>query len=152
MTRFSLDILLPFPNSNDLNSHECTDDYCRIQKQLTVGKCTAGYLLTLKRHSTHMLWLCTMDHNILIYKFDYYGVRDVAKYWFHSYLENQIQQAILLNGSNLSIKIISTGVHITRISFNAFALQSLQLVFRVYSYRAIPWKSGHEGLQKRLWD
>ena len=31
----------------------------------------------------------TLDHNILIIKLDYYGVRGTANKWFLSYLENR---------------------------------------------------------------
>ena len=51
----------------------------------------------------------TVDHNILLEKLDYYGIRGVAKDWFWSYLDNQ-KQYVTLNGSNSSIKTILTGV------------------------------------------
>ena len=51
----------------------------------------------------------TADHNNLLEKLDYYGIRGVAKDWFHSYLDNR-KQYVTLNGSNSSIKTILTGV------------------------------------------
>ena len=51
----------------------------------------------------------TVDHNILLEKLDYYGIRGVAKDWFWSYLDNQ-KQYVTLNGSNSSIKTVLTGV------------------------------------------
>ena len=49
------------------------------------------------------------DHNNLLEKLDYYGIRGVAKDWFYSYLDNR-KQYVTLNGSNSSIKTILTGV------------------------------------------
>ena len=50
-----------------------------------------------------------MDHNNLLQKLDYYGVRGVVENWFESYLNNQ-KQFVTLNGSNSSLKPVSTGV------------------------------------------
>ena len=52
----------------------------------------------------------TVDHNILLEKLDYYGIRGVAKDWFRSYLDNR-KQYITLNGSNSSIKTIENGIN-----------------------------------------
>ena len=41
----------------------------------------------------------TVDHNILLNKLDYYGVRGLAKKWFRSYLSNR-QQYVTINGFN----------------------------------------------------
>ena len=69
----------------------------RIQKQLDAGNYTAGVFVDLKKAFD------TVDHNILLEKLDYYGIRGVAKDWFRSYLDNQ-KQYITLNGSDSSIK------------------------------------------------
>ena len=53
-----------------------------IQKQLNAGNYTAGVFVDLKKA------LDTVDHNILLEKLDYYGIRGVAKNWFESYLNN----------------------------------------------------------------
>ena len=50
-----------------------------------------------------------VDQNILLEKLDHYGIRGVAKNWFESYL-NDRKQLITLNGSDSSLKPISTGV------------------------------------------
>ena len=50
-----------------------------------------------------------VDHNILLEKLDYYGIRGVAKNWFESYLNNR-KQFVTLNGSDSSFKPVSTGV------------------------------------------
>ena len=75
----------------------------RIQKQLDAGNYTAGVFVDLKKAFD------TVDHNILLEKLDYYGIRGVAKDWFCSYLDNR-KQYVTLNGSNSSIKTLSTGV------------------------------------------
>ena len=74
----------------------------RIQKQLDGGNCTARVFVDLKKAFN------TVDHNILIEKLYYYGIRGVAKDWFHSYLDSQ--KHVTLNGSNSSTKTILTGV------------------------------------------
>ena len=48
----------------------------RIQKQLDAGNYTAGVFLDLDKTFD------TVDHNILLEKFDYHGIRGVAKDWF----------------------------------------------------------------------
>ena len=75
----------------------------RIQKQLDAGNHTAGVFVDLKKAFD------TVDHNILLEKFDYYSIRGVAKDWFCSYLGNR-RQYVTLTGSNSSIKPMLTGV------------------------------------------
>ena len=48
----------------------------RIQKQLDAVNYTAGVSVDLKKAFD------TVDHNILLEKLDYYGIRGVAKDWF----------------------------------------------------------------------
>ena len=74
-----------------------------IQKQLDAGNYTAGVFVDLKKAFD------TVDHNIILEKLDYYGIRGVAKTWFESYLNNQ-KQLVTLNGSDSSFKPVSTGV------------------------------------------
>ena len=75
----------------------------RIQKQLDVGNYTVGVFVDLKKAFD------TADHNNLLEKPDYYGIRCVPKGWLCSYLDNR-KQYVTLNGSNSSIKPILTGV------------------------------------------
>ena len=55
----------------------------RILKQLDAENYTAGVFVDLKKDFD------TVDDNILLEELDYYGIRGVAKYWFHSYLDNR---------------------------------------------------------------
>ena len=74
-----------------------------IQKLLDAGNYTAVVFVDLKKAFD------TVDHNILLEKLDYYGISGVAKNWFESYLNNR-KQFVTLNGSDSSLKPISTGV------------------------------------------
>ena len=74
-----------------------------IQKLLDARKYTARVFVDLKKAFD------AVDHNIILEKLDYYGLRGVAKDWFCSYVNNQ-KQYVTLNGSNSSIKPILTGV------------------------------------------
>ena len=74
-----------------------------IQKQLDDGNYNAGVFVDLKKAFD------TVNHNILLEKLDYYGIRGVTKNWFESYLNNQ-KQFVILNGSDSSFKPVSTSV------------------------------------------
>ena len=54
-----------------------------IQTQLNDGKYSAGVYVDLKKVFD------TVDHDILLKKLDYYGVRGIASQWFASYLKNR---------------------------------------------------------------
>lgn len=51
----------------------------------------------------------TIDHNILLYKLKYYGVRGTALKWFQSYLFNR-RQFVCFNGTKSDVKEITFGV------------------------------------------
>ena len=71
-----------------------------IEKQLDARNYTAGVPNDLKRLLTW--WITTFYlRNLIIY----YGV---AKNWFESYLNSQ-KQYVILNGSDSSLKLVSTG-------------------------------------------
>ena len=55
----------------------------RIQKQLDAGNYIAGVFVDLKKVFDNV------DHIILLEKLDYHGIRDVAKDWLRSYLDNK---------------------------------------------------------------
>ena len=77
-----------------------------IQKRLDAGNYTAGVFVDLKKAFD------TVDHNILLEKLDYCGIRWVAKNWFESYLNNR-KQYVSLNGSDgsqlVNLKDLSWG-------------------------------------------
>ena len=49
------------------------------------------------------------DHNMLLSKLDYYGIKDTALNWFESYLTNRTQY-VNCNGISSSIRTIETAV------------------------------------------
>ena len=51
----------------------------------------------------------TVDHGILLYKLDHYGVRDVANTWFTSYLGNR-KQYVTFNDADSSLSRMCCGV------------------------------------------
>ena len=56
-----------------------------IQTHLDDGKYSAAVFVDLKKAFD------TVDHNILLKKLDYYGVRGIANEWFASHLKNKKQ-------------------------------------------------------------
>ena len=74
-----------------------------IQTQLNDGKYSAGVYVDLKKVFD------TVDHDILLKKLDYYGVRGIASQWFASYLKNR-KQFVLISGNISSTQVIQTGV------------------------------------------
>lgn len=51
----------------------------------------------------------TLNHDILLYKLNYYGIRGIANKWFTSYLSNR-KQYVSCNDVNSSCQSITTGV------------------------------------------
>ena len=51
----------------------------------------------------------TVNHEILLSKLNYYGIRGVPQKWFQSYLSNRFQ-FVNINGTNSTIKPINIGV------------------------------------------
>ena len=58
-----------------------------IQSHLDKNKFCAGVFVDLKKAFD------TVDHHILLYKLEHYGIRGVANEWFSSYLKNRAQFA-----------------------------------------------------------
>ena len=56
-----------------------------IQTDLDKGDFATGVFIDLKKASV------TVDHDILLKKLEYYGVRGLSKDWFQSYLKNRKQ-------------------------------------------------------------
>ena len=74
-----------------------------IQTQLDKGKYCAGVFVDLKKDFD------TVDHNILLQKRDYYGIRDIDKEWFCSYLKKR-KQFVSIENNMPSVKEILTAV------------------------------------------
>ena len=74
-----------------------------IQTQLDDGKYSAGVFVDLKKAFD------TVDHNILLKKLDYYGVRGIAYEWLASNLKNR-KQFVSIGGHISSTQVIHTGV------------------------------------------
>ena len=55
----------------------------------------------------------TVDHQILLKKVEYYGIRGLANNWFRSYLTNR-QQLVSINGFNSVKKVWITVYHRAR--------------------------------------
>ena len=51
----------------------------------------------------------TVDHGILLYKLDHYGIRDVSNMWFRSYLRNR-KQYVTFNDTDSSLARVCCGV------------------------------------------
>ena len=47
----------------------------------------------------------TVDHEILLKKLSYYGIRGIANYWFKSYLTNRMQYISIDDISSDSLKV-----------------------------------------------
>ena len=51
----------------------------------------------------------TVDHNILLHKLSHYGIRNIADFWFSSYLSNK-NQFVTINGFDSEIQSFQYGV------------------------------------------
>ena len=74
-----------------------------IKTQLDDGKYLAGVFVHLTKAFD------TIDHNKLLKKLDYYGVRRTANDWFASYLQNR-KHFLSIGGHISSTQVIQTGV------------------------------------------
>ena len=74
-----------------------------IQTQLDKGKYCAGVFVHLKKAFDRV------DHNILLQKFDYCGIRGIASEWFYSYLRKR-KQFVSIENNMSSAKEILKGV------------------------------------------
>ena len=75
----------------------------QILESFNLDKFTIGVFIDLSKAFD------TVDHNILLKKLSFYGVRNVNLKWFRSYLSNR-KQYISIDQSNTDMKIISCGV------------------------------------------
>ena len=72
------------------------------QTALDNNKFLCGIFIDLEKASD------TVDHNILLSKLNYYGIRGISNSWFKSYLSNQ-SQFVSINGFNSNHQNIECG-------------------------------------------
>ena len=89
--------------ANHSTSHALVSITEQIREALDTGHFACGIFIDLQKAFD------TVDHDILVSKLDYYGVRGIAKSWFTSYLHNR-KQFVSINGFNSSLKSINFGV------------------------------------------
>ena len=75
----------------------------QIREALDTGHFACGIFIDLQKAFD------TVDHNILIEKLEYYGVRGIVKNWFSSYLHNR-KQFVTINGFKSTLNSINYGV------------------------------------------
>ena len=74
-----------------------------VREALDSGNFACGIFIDLQKAFD------TVDHNILLKKLEYYGVRGLANDWFRSYLTNR-QQYVSINGLNSKMLPMKFGV------------------------------------------
>ena len=74
-----------------------------IKQEIDKGKFGCGIFIDFQKAFD------TVDHEILLSKLQYYGIRGKANDWFRSYLDNR-QQFVSINGFNSSLSKIKCGV------------------------------------------
>ena len=75
----------------------------QIREALDTGHFACGIFIDLQKAFD------TVDHNILVAKLEYYGVRGIVKNWFSSYLHNR-KQFVTINGFKSTLNSINFGV------------------------------------------
>lgn len=75
----------------------------KINNAVEKNETTMGIFLDLSKAFD------TIDHNILLYKLDYYGFRGIVHNWFENYLSNR-KQFVYYNSSKSDLKNIVCGV------------------------------------------
>ena len=89
----------------------------KIREQLDKGNFGCGIFVDFQKAFD------TVDHNILIQKLNYYGVRGTANNWFSSYLENRTQ-FVSINGCSSDLHFNSLWC-ITRFYYRIFTISFL---------------------------
>ena len=84
-------------------NHALIDITESIRAALDQGKMAGGVFVDLQKAFD------TVNHEILIYKLNYYGIRGKINDWFRSYLTNRIQYVSIL-GHSSGIKYMKHGV------------------------------------------
>ena len=75
----------------------------KIREQLDKGNFACGIFVDFQKAFD------TVDHQILIQKLNYYGIRGIANNWFSSYLQNRTQ-FVSINGFDSNVNAICCGV------------------------------------------
>ena len=89
--------------SKHSTSHALISITEKIREALDTGHFACGIFIDLQKAFD------TMDHNILVSKLEYYGVRGTVKNWFSSYLHGR-KQFVTINGYKSSLNDINFGV------------------------------------------
>ena len=89
--------------SNHSTTHALISITKRIQEALDTGNFACGIFIDLQKAFD------TVDHNILLNKLNYYGIRGSPNSWFKSYIFNR-KQFVTINGFNSLPKTIKYGV------------------------------------------
>ena len=84
-------------------SHALINITENIRKPLADGNIGCGVFSDLQKAFD------TVDHQILLAKFNHYGIRGVSNDWFKSYLSNR-NQYVSINGYEFSLAVINCGV------------------------------------------
>ena len=74
-----------------------------IIEEMKNGKLVSGIYMDLSKAFD------TVDHEILLFKCEHYGIRGQALHWLKSYLSNR-QQYTQINGVNSNMKVVEYGV------------------------------------------
>ena len=88
---------------NHSTIHALIDLTENIRKALDKSEFAVGIFIDLQKAFD------TVDHNILLQKLNYYGIRGTANNWFKSYLTNRMQ-FVSINGYNSDKLITQYGV------------------------------------------
>ena len=75
----------------------------KLSNAIDQGKVTLGLFIDLSKAFDRV------NHDILLEKLEFYGVRGVALQWFKSYLSGR-SQFVQYNGYNSSLKYVECGV------------------------------------------
>ena len=86
-----------------LTSHALIHLTDKIREQLDKGNFACGIFVDFQNAFD------TVDHQILIQKLNYYGIRGIANNWFSSYLQNRTQ-FVSINGFDSNVNAICCGV------------------------------------------
>ena len=72
----------------------------RFQKKFSTAHAVISFIENIEKAIGHKMFVRavfddlqkvfdTVDHNILLHKLSHYGIRDIANWWFSSYLSNR---------------------------------------------------------------